>query len=247
MEGYKPYKKDSDYSYSLGAFPTFEAIKKRPDCVREVFCDESFTEKEKLFDECKKRNIPCRVNGKQVKRLSDKENVFVTAIIDKAAYEKKLDETCGLMADKSHLVLVNPSNMGNMGTILRSCLAFGIHDVAIISPAPDIMNPKVIRSSMGAIFSLRIKYYDSFDEYRELYQKHEVFAFMLDGKKPLSAADAPKPELYSLVFGNEATGLPEEFLHKGTSVIIPESPEVDSLNITIAVGIGLFLFTQGKF
>jgi TrmH family RNA methyltransferase len=151
------------------------------------------------------------------------------------------------MADKSHLVLVNPSNMGNMGTILRSCLAFGIHDVAIISPAPDIMNPKVIRSSMGAIFSLRIKYYDSFDEYRKLYQKHEVFTFMLDGKKPLSAADAPKPELYSLVFGNEATGLPEEFLHKGTSVIIPESPEVDSLNITIAVGIGLFLFSQGKF
>jgi TrmH family RNA methyltransferase len=44
------------------------------------------------------------------------------------------------------------------------------------------------------------------------------------------------------VFGNEATGLDDSFLQIGTSIIIPQSPDVDSLNITIAVGIGTFLF-----
>ena len=56
--------------------------------------------------------------------------------------------------------------MGNLGTILRSCLGFGMKDIAIIKPGVDIFDPKVVRASMGSIFSLNISYFNSFEDYK---------------------------------------------------------------------------------
>mgnify|MGYP006050847247 FL=1 len=50
---------------------------------------------------------------------------------------------------------------------------------------------------------------------------------------------------FSLFFGNEATGLDERFHNYGTSVVIPQSSEVDSLNITVAVAVASYVFTEG--
>ena len=97
---------------------------------------------------------------------------------------------------------------------------------------------------MGAIFRVNHHLYSSFEEYAKEYDNHEFFTFMLNGEKPLTIKDVPKPKLYSLIFGNEATGLDDSYLHVGTSIIIPQTPEVDSLNLTIAVGIGAYVFTN---
>ena len=67
---------------------------------------------------------------------------------------------------------------------------------------------------------------------------------MLSAKKQLTAENCPKPEKYTLIFGNEATGLPEAYADYAEAIIIPQSPEVDSLNLTIAVGIGAYLFRK---
>lgn len=237
-EQVKPYRKSADYSYTLGAFPTIELIKSKTAKVREVFVHSTFTDAENLAGLCRENGIPLRISDKQIARLSDKENVFVIGVFEK--YEQELD------TEKSQIVLVNPSNMGNLGTILRTAVGFGIYDIALISPAVDVFNPKVVRSSMGALFRLRHKYFDNFKAYRAQNKEQEVFTFMLNGKKPLTVADCPKPELFTLVFGNEATGLDDMYLDVGTSVIIPQSPDVDSLNLTIAVGIGTYLFTQAR-
>lgn len=234
----KPYKKSADYSYTLGAFPTIELIKSQTAKVREVYVHSAFTDTENLAELCRKNHIPLRTADRQIARLSDKENVFVIGVFEK--YEQRLE------AEKSQIVLVNPSNMGNLGTILRTAVGFGIRDIALISPAVDVFHPKVVRSSMGALFRLRHQYFDSFAEYRAQNPAQEVFTFMLNAKKQLTVSECPKPELFSLVFGNEAAGLDDSYLCVGTSVIIPQSPDVDSLNLTIAVGVGTFLFTQGK-
>ena len=65
---------------------------------------------------------------------------------------------------------------------------------------------------------------------------------MLSGESILHHDLCPEKSLYSLIFGNEAMGLPEYFSELGTSVKIPQSEWVDSLNISVAVGIGVFLF-----
>lgn len=236
MEPLKPYKKAFDYSYTLGAFPTFELIKGKKDKVRAVYIHSNFTDAENIRSVCKENNIPVLTDDKFINRISDKENCFVIGVVEK--YESILSK------NNSHLVLVNPSNMGNLGTIFRTALGMGIKDIAIITPAADAFHPKTIRASMGALFRLRVHHFESFEEYRNQYNSHDIFTFMLNGEKNLEIQNCPKSELYSLVFGNEATGLDDSFLNIGTSVLIPQSPEVDSLNITIAVGIGTFIFTH---
>lgn len=235
----KPYKKEFEYSYALGAFPTIELLKKAPETVIGVYIHSSFTDRAHVESLCAGHGIPVWNQDKMIARLSDKENVFVIGVFRK--YDSRLDSAA------PHLMLVNPSNMGNAGTIFRTCLAFGIHDVAIITPAVDYLNPKVIRASMGAVFSLRIACFDSFEEYRRNYcsdTNRELYSFMLTAKEQLTVETCPKPERYTLIFGNEATGLPEEYAEFTNSIIIPQSPEVDSLNLTIAVGIGAYMFRK---
>ena len=234
----KSYKKDFEYSYTLGAFPTFELIEAKPSDVIEVFCSASFTDMEKLENKCREKGIRLSVNDKLINKLSDKGNVYVVGVFKK--FEQGLDNT------KPHVVLVNPSDMGNLGTIIRTAVGFGIMDLAIIEPAADIFNPKTVRASMGSVFRIRHKKFQSFDEYLSYTGSRDIFTFMLNGKRPLTINDCPKPDLYSLVFGNEATGLPNEFLDYGTSIIIPQTEYVDSLNLTIAAGIGMYVFSQKK-
>lgn len=232
----KSYKKEAPYSYTLGAFPTYELILSKPQSVWKVLVHSGYTDMDSLRKLCNNNNIPVEINDKLIGRLSDKDNCYVAGIFEKY--------TCELSKDKPHIVLVNPSNMGNLGTILRTIVGFGIYDIAIILPGADIYNPKTVRASMGALFKLNFHLYQSFDEYRRQYNQHDIFTFMLNGKHTLNIKDCPKTNLYSLVFGNEATGLDHSFLEAGTSVIIPQSPYVDSLNLTIAVGIGAYVFTN---
>lgn len=234
----KTYKKDAEYSYTLGAFPTIELLKTRPDEVLEVYVHSTFTDIQTIEELTRPHGIPVLRQDKVINKLSDKENCFVVGIL------KKYQDT--LQKDKSHIVLVNPSNMGNMGTIIRTAVGFGIKNLAIISRGVDVFHPKTIRASMGALFRINCQYFKSFEEYEAAYSNHEIFCFMLNAKRQLTVKNCPKPELFSLVFGNEATGLDDSYLEKGTSIIIPQSEEVDSLNITIAAGVGMYLFTQSQ-
>ncbi len=232
----KTYKKDAEYSYTLGAFPTIELLKTRPREVLEVYVHSTFTDVKTIEELAKPYGIPVLRQDKLINKLSDKENCFVVGIL------KKYQDT--LQTDESHIVLVNPSNMGNMGTIIRTAIGFGIKNLAIISPGVDVFHPKTIRASMGALFRINCQYFPSFEAYEAAYPGHEIFCFMLNARRQLTVNTCPKPELFSLVFGNEATGLDDSYLTKGTSIIIPQSDEVDSLNITIAAGVGMYLFTQ---
>lgn len=234
----KPYKKEAEYSYTLGAFPTYELITARPDKVIKVLIHSSYTDQEKLKNICQQKQIPLEYNDKIISKISEKENCYVAGVFDKYS--------CELRADAPHIILVNPSNMGNLGTILRTAVGFGITDIAIILPGADIFHPKTVRSSMGALFRLNHHLYKSFAEYRSQFEGHELFTFMLNGKNTLNLKDCPNPTLYSLIFGNEATGLDDTYLEVGTSIFIPQTPEVDSLNLTIAVGIGAYVFTNHK-
>ena len=142
---------------------------------------------------------------------------------------------------KSHLVLVNPSNMGNLGTIIRTSIGFGINNLAIIRPAVDIYDPKCIRSSMGAFFELNFKYFDSFNDYLSYASLREIFPFMLDGAKQLENISIP--EVYSLVFGNEATGLPRDVHQCRQKVFFKHLNISDSCDFTNAVSIVLYQVT----
>ena len=68
---------------------------------------------------------------------------------------------------------------------------------------------------------------------------------MLDADERLTPTHKHE-EPFSLVFGNESSGLPYKFHDYGTSIIIPQSKEVDSLNITIAASVAMYVFNGYK-
>lgn len=72
-----------------------------------------------------------------------------------------------------------------------------------------------------------------------------MFPFMLDGSRSLPDVLAEGiPATWSLIFGNEGSGLPAEFSQIGQPVRIPSNDRVDSLNLSIAAAIGIYGFTR---
>lgn len=235
------YDKNLPYSYSLGVFPSLELLRARPDRVRRLLLAPEGEGNEgvaKLKAECEAENIRWEYASKVLTRISRKENCYAGIVFE------KYNDT--LTADAPHVVLHHVSDGGNLGTIIRTCLGFGICDLAIIKPAVDFFDPHVLRASMGAAFHIRMAAYDDFDEYRAEFPDHALYPFMLDAAMPLNEAVKIKKTPWSLVFGNEGAGLPHEFSTYGQSVVIPHSHEIDSLNLSIAAAIGVYAFAGDK-
>ena len=66
---------------------------------------------------------------------------------------------------------------------------------------------------------------------------------MLNGQKTLGQFRKVNGD-YDLVFGNEASGLPNDLLHYDESIVIEHSKEIDSLNLPISVGVALYEFSK---
>lgn len=235
----KVYKKGDETSYTLGVFPTIELLEKKSEYVQRVVVHSSIEQNKgypKIKELCTKYHIPIDIHDKTIQKLSPKGNCFAIGVFRK--YETVLE-------DKKHVVLVNPMDMGNMGTMIRTMIGFGYHNLAIIRPAVDVFDPKVVRSSMGSLFHMNIQYFDSFDDYYALYKHHHLYPFMLKGAKNIHGVE--DNGLISLVFGNESSGLDDSYLEYGQSVFIPHSEDIDSLNLSMALGIALYHFSKDSF
>lgn len=235
----KSYTKDKDYSYTLGVFPTIELLKNKHEFVQEVIISKEITGNRGLpviETLCKEHHIPLTVNDKLINKLSKKGNCYAIGVFNK--YESNIQ-------DENHVVLVNPMDMGNMGTIIRTMLGFGYSNLVIIRPGVDIFDPRCVRASMGSLFSIHYKYYDSIEEYMHEF-KRPMYCLMLKGATNIHKLDMPK-QTYSLVFGNESSGLPDSYLEVGKSVFIPHTNYIDSLNLSMALGITLSHFSKDDF
>ncbi|MBR6526012.1 MAG: TrmH family RNA methyltransferase [Clostridia bacterium] len=240
MPSLEKYSRELDYSYTPGVFPSMEALTKRPDSVRRLLISEKLEGegKEKLLEKCAQLRVRVEVADKALSRISGKENCFAAAVVEKRFDALQLGR---------HVVLHHISDAGNLGTILRTALGFGYRDLAVIRPAADSYDPRVIRASMGAIFSLRLKEYDDFESYRREFPEQQLYPFMLDGSVMLEeAVNAMPPHNSSLIFGNEGAGLPAEFAQMGKPVRIPHGNDIDSLNLSIAAAIGMYAFMNAN-
>ncbi len=229
----KRYQKKFNYSYSFGAYPTLDLLRYRKEDVLKVLIKEDALESggvEEVVKMCREADIRIEVNDRCIEKIAYKENTFVVGVFNK--YESELETS------SNHVVLDNPSNMGNMGTIIRSMVGFSFKNLGIIKPSVDIFDPMVIRSAMGAFFHINFEFFDNIQEYITKYKNHNLYPFMLDGAKSISDVSFEEP--FAIVQGNEGRGLPSEYSKLGQSVYIPHEKDIDSLNLSIATGIGLW-------
>jgi TrmH family RNA methyltransferase len=190
-----------------------------------------------IYELCTEQDIEIIDNDYLVEKLSRRGDTYAVGVFDK--YQPDLEH------DANHVVLVQPHGMGNLGTITRTMLAFGIQNLGLIEPAADLFDPKVIRASMGAIFQLRFQWFDQFADYWGTFASHHLYPLMTDGEMDLTDIHFQLP--YTLIFGEESSGLGKEYHQFGTSVRIPQEGTVDSLNIALSVGVTLYqAYTRGK-
>jgi RNA methyltransferase, TrmH family len=232
MDKFKKYKNDYSYSYALGVYPTLELINHQRSTIQKIIISpKGIVNKgvKEIVQICRDADIPIDVNKKFIETVATTENTYAIGIFNKY--------TTHLEALKNHMLLVNPSDMGNLGTICRTMLGFNINNLAIIKPAADLFDPKVIRASMGAIFSINFEYFDNIKSYVQKYIRN-YYTFMTNGKNTLGALQFVQP--YSLIFGNEGAGLSTEYQDLGKSVKIKQSEGIDSLNLAVSAGIALY-------
>jgi TrmH family RNA methyltransferase len=229
----KRYQKDFDHSYCLGVYPTLELLQFQPEIAQGVILHSKGRDNQgvrKIKGLVEELDLELIENDRLVNKLAVRGNTYAIGVFQK--FSSRLKRT------KNHLVLVHPSSMGNLGTIMRSMLGFGFQQLAIIKPAADPFDPKTIRASMGALFQLNLQTFNNFSDYWGRYKEHNLYPLMTNGKESLPEITFKHP--YSIIFGEETSGLPNEFLQYGTSICIPQSPAVDSLNLALAVGICLY-------
>ncbi len=235
----KLYKKGDASSYTLGVFPTIELLKQRPQNVKRVVVHSSIEQNKGypvIQTLCQKHHIPIDIHDRTIEKLSPKNNCYAIGVFE--TYQSCLQ-------NDNHVVLEHTMDMGNMGTMMRTMLGFGYKNLVIIKPAVDIFDPKVIRASMGAIFHLNAVYYDSFEDYYQQFSNRKFYPFMLEGATNIHQVLPEKP--YSLILGNESHGLDDHYLNYGQSIFIPHSEDIDSLNLSMALGIALFHFSKEQW
>lgn len=232
----RPYRKAHDYSYTTGVFPTLELLAHRPEQVTRVLISSRGEANEgvaKIRAICDERHIPIVQADRQVERLAGNEKSYVVAAFHK--YEAPLNPA------GNHVLLVNPSDAGNLGTIIRTMLGFDVTNLAIVTPAVDLFAPRSLRAAMGATFQLAFDHFDDVDAYRARFDRH-LYPLMTDGEVDLPQVEFRHP--YTLIFGPEGAGLGPAYHALGTSVRIPQSGRIDSLNLAVSVGIALYAATR---
>ena len=130
---------------------------------------------------------------------------------------------------------------GNLGTILRAGDEAGITGVIMDSQTADIYNPKVIRSTMGAVFRVPFVYVEDLKAALLQLKDHGVhlYAAHLKGQNPYDQEDYT--ESTGFLIGNEAQGLSDEIASLAdTYVKIPMAGSVESLNAAIASSVLMF-------
>lgn len=135
------------------------------------------------------------------------------------------------------LVLSQISDPGNMGTLIRSCIAMGVKTIVKIEGA-DIYSPKVVQATAGTIGQVNI-----FDiSWAELVKNQgslKLCALVVFGGKNPQEIDF-KDTL--LVVGNEANGIPAEWVQDcQEKLTLPMPGNTESLNAAIAGSIALYL------
>ncbi len=135
------------------------------------------------------------------------------------------------------LIIETLQDPGNLGTIIRTSEAAGVTGIILSSDSVDLYNPKVVRSTMGAIFRLPVYVSEDLAGDIEIIKSKgiTVFGAHLEGKdfysKDLTKACA-------FLIGNEGNGLSEEISAKADELIrIPMCGKVESLNAAMSAGI----------
>ena len=163
----------------------------------------------------------------------------VLAIIEKNTYNNETDYTQDLI-----LILDNLQDPGNLGTIIRTADSVGLKQILVSKGTVDAYNPKVIRSTMGAIFRVNIIETDNLEKSIEEIKQNKFKVIITSLQTEKSIYDI-KLNKVAIVIGNEANGVSKESKELADiNAIIPMKGKTESLNASVATGVILYEYLR---
>ena len=180
-----------------------------------------------------KQDIECyKVNDEVLRKLANSENPEGVVFVCEQLKPKKDPK------DYHKIVYLDQINdPGNLGTILRTAVAFNYDAVILSKSSVDLYNEKVVAASKGALFLIDTFY----DDIANYVNDRTVIVSALDGAIPLS--NCAKPNDFVLVLGNESHGVSQEIIAIANRIVkIEMNDAIDSLNVAVAGGILMNFF-----
>lgn len=160
-----------------------------------------------------------------------KQGIGVIFVVKNPTFSEEIDPRA------NSLILENIQDAGNLGAILRSAAAFGVEQIFCSPETVAAWSPKVLRAGMGAHFALKIFENQNLAEIIEKL-KVPVFATSLEAEKSIFEEDLRGNSAW--IFGNEGKGVSAELQNLATKkVIIPQNPQIESLNVAMAATVCL--------
>ena len=138
------------------------------------------------------------------------------------------------------LLLDNIQDPGNLGTIIRSSVAFGVTTIILSTDTVDLYNPKVIRASEGMFCNINIITMD-LEEAISIIKSKGISVYGTDVVNGSDVRSITDKSSYALIMGNEGNGLKEEIKKLcDKNLYIPMNNNCESLNVGVACSILLY-------
>lgn len=237
----KAKNRNSEKKYLIEGFRILSLALEHNKELDYIFINEDFegkSEHRDLIDAFEKKGIDIyKTTNKNFKDLVDTENT--QGIIGVKGFEENKIED---ILDKTDFVVVldRVQDPGNMGTIIRTADAAGVGAILVLKGSVDIYNPKVIRSTMGSIFSMNIVQVEEAKAIENLKQKEfSIASSYLDTTNQYDKADYGSK--VALVIGNEANGICDSIISNSDILVkIPMYGSAESLNAAISSAILMY-------
>lgn len=141
---------------------------------------------------------------------------------------------------KKVLLLDDIQDPGNLGTIIRSSVAFNVDSIVMSLNTVDLYNPKVIRSTQGMIFKINLIKDDLGQVIEKLKSKNiPIYTTNVNGGENIKNINST--DSYGLIMGNEGNGVKDEISALADrKIYIPMNNKVESLNVSVAASILLY-------
>lgn len=221
-----------------------EAIEEKAKIDTVIICEDCIANKtieQKLMYEIAKYNC-IYVSEKVFNAVTEVTNPQgILAVVNKENKESDINYDEDVI-----VVLDGIQDPGNLGTILRTVDSVGLSQIIVSNKTADAYNPKVVRSTMGAIY--RVKVIESNNLIKTLMEikkhKYKILATSLETKESLYDVEFNKKVI---VIGNEANGVSKEILEIADEKIkIPMLGKTESLNASVATGVILYEYVRKR-
>jgi len=196
-----------------------------------------------LYEKIKHLKNVLEVSNSVFEYLSDTETPQGILLVLEKRENNLQDLNYKLLKEEKVIVLDKVSDSGNMGTIIRTAVAFGIKNVICTKGCVDVYSSKVIRSSMGAIEKVNIFNFDNGEMYKfsELLKEHGYILCGTDLKATKYLNETKPNNKIVYVLGNEANGMSEGVKILCNDLVkIPMENIQESLNVAIAAAILMY-------